>query len=151
MKSYRYKLISFISNFSILPFSNKLISLVFYLTGGLAFIHTPDSAKLFGFLYFNTKAFYKNSIYLKPTFSELYKVKPMSRISLIETLPGYGIKYVKSSGCYGTLIKIDLNKHLVLVKLPSGVKKLFPLCAVVTYDKVSLKLKKKIVNTKSGF
>jgi len=78
-------------------------------------------------------------------------LKLLSKVSLIELYPGSGVQYVRSSGTFSRFIKIDWLKHAALVELPSGVKKFFSLYSIVTLGAVSLKLKRSLTNTKSGF
>ena len=44
---------------------------------------------------------------------------------MLELLPGEGIKYIRSPGTTGHLIKIDQKLNTALVKMPSGVRKVF--------------------------
>ena len=78
-------------------------------------------------------------------------IKRLSKISLLELYPGVGIQYIRSSGCYGKLIKFDFDKHLVLVQLPSGVRKQFSIYSLGSLGCVSLPEKKHIANGKAGF
>jgi large subunit ribosomal protein L2 len=92
------------------------------------------------------------SAYLKdPSLFLIYKIKRLSKVSLLELFPGSGIQYARSSGSYAKLIKLDLPAHVATIQLPSGVKKVFSIYSLVSLGSVSLKIKKKITNTKSGF
>jgi ribosomal protein L2 len=75
----------------------------------------------------------------------------MSKVSFLSSLPNKPIQYIKSSGSVGILISINLLNHTVVIKLPSGVKKIFSIYTTVLTGPVSLSVKKKIRNTKSGY
>lgn len=88
---------------------------------------------------------------ITPTLYLLMYVKLLSRVSLLELYPGSGIQYVRSSGTFARFIKIDWNKHTAVLEMPSGVRKAFSLYSLVTLGAVSLKIKRLVSNTKSGF
>jgi ribosomal protein L2 len=75
----------------------------------------------------------------------------ISKISFLSALPNKNIKYIKSSGSAGTLTQLNLLNHTAVVKLPSGIKKIFSLYTIATIGAVSLSLKKNFSNTKSGY
>lgn len=111
----------------------------------------PSNLSLFSFQYYKPVSAKLNNMFPTPLFFKLHKLKVMSRISLLESSPGKGIKYIKSSGSYGILIKTDLLTHLATVKLPSGVKKKFSIYLIVVLGAVGLSIKKKLTNGKAGF
>jgi large subunit ribosomal protein L2 len=78
-------------------------------------------------------------------------IKRLSKVSLIELYPGLGIQYIRSSGCFGKLIKFDFEKHVALIELPSGVSKNFSIYSLSSIGGVSLPEKKHVKNTKAGF
>ena len=80
--------------------------------------------------------------------SQLSKNKP---ISLIELTPEKGIQYVRSTGCKGTIIKMDLRLQTSIIKLPSGVRKIFSTNSVGSDGCVALSFNKSLKNTKAGF
>lgn len=75
----------------------------------------------------------------------------MMRISFLSSLPNKKIQYIKSSGSYGILIHLNMLNHTAIVKLPSGIKKIFSIYTLASFGAVSLSVKKKLCNTKSGF
>lgn len=75
----------------------------------------------------------------------------MTRISFLSALPNKNIQYIKSSGSYGILVHLNMLNHTAVVKLPSGIKKIFSIYTLASYGAVSLSLKKKLSNTKCGF
>ena len=84
-------------------------------------------------------------------FSLLRFALPFKKLSNLELIPGSGIKYVRSSGCAARVIKIDKIRYIALIKFPSGVRKFFSIFSLAILQPASLKLKRKIKNTKSGF
>lgn len=78
-------------------------------------------------------------------------IKRLSKISLVELYPGLGIQYIRSSGCFGKLIKFDFDKHVALIQLPSGVSKNFSIYSLGSVGNVSLTDKKHVRNGKAGF
>lgn len=75
----------------------------------------------------------------------------MTRISFLSAIPNQKIKYIKSSGTFGVLIKINMLNHTAVIKLPSNVKKIFSIYTIAMLGAVGLGLKKKLFNTKAGF
>jgi len=151
MKIFSSSSISYITSLSVIPFLNKLVGLIYFLTGGFAFLQLPTNRTLFNFLYFKPKKVALKEFFEHPTFFKLHQLKVMSKISFLSDLPNRPIKYIKSSGSLGILIKFNMLNHTAVVKLPSGVKKIFSIYTIVTIGAVSLSIKKKITNTKSGF
>ena len=149
--SLRSYALSIVTAFRLIPFQNKLLSLSFIASGGITYLPTTDLYKIFNFTYFSPKS-RRMSAYLKdPSLFLIYKIKRLSKVSLLELFPGSGIQYARSSGSYAKLIKLDLPAHVATIQLPSGVKKVFSIYSLVSLGSVSLKIKKKITNTKSGF
>lgn len=70
---------------------------------------------------------------------------------LLEIIPGRGAQYARSSGTKAHLIKVDMSSHTALVKLPSGVRKIFSAYSLVMFGAVSLKNKRLLRNTRSGY
>lgn len=81
----------------------------------------------------------------------LMRIKLQSKVSLVELFPGSGVQYVRSAGCSARFFKIDLHKHTAVLILPSGIQKAFSLYSVGSIGAVSLRLKRLVRNTKSGF
>ena len=62
-----------------------------------------------------------------------------------------GSQYARSAGSMSKAITKNKNSHTVLVKLPSGVRKIFSLYSLAIQGAASLKEKKHLSNTKAGF
>ncbi len=148
--NFRYFKLGFISSFNFVPFKNKLLNLVIYSNGSYAYYLTTDNHQLFSFIYFN---FYKNlkKVKLKSTFFMLFQIKKLSFVSCLELSPGKGSQYSRSSGTKSRIIKFDNDTHSVLVKLPSGLKKIFSYYSFVLFGQISLKTNKNFSNGKAGY
>jgi len=81
----------------------------------------------------------------------LFQIKKLSFISCIETVPGSGSQYIRSSGTKGRLLAFDKLTHSCLVKLPSGFKKIFSYYSFAFIDPLSISFHKKRRNGKAGF
>ena len=151
LNSYRYKSVGFVTNLLIVPFLNKLIGLVYFLTGTLAFLQLASKVGNFSFLYHKTSNPQLQSLFSNPIFFKLHQLKTMAKVSFLSALPSKQIQYIKSSGSYGVLIHLNMLNHTGVVKLPSGIKKIFSIYTLATLGPVGLGLKKKLTNTKAGF
>ena len=151
LQTYKYKAISYVTNLLIIPFLNKLVGLVFFLTGSFAFLQLPGNVTNFSFLYFKNQNPQLQTLFTNPIFFKLHQLKTMMRISFLSSLPNKKIQYIKSSGSFGLLVSINMLNHTAIVKLPSGIKKIFSIYTLASLGAVSLSLKKKIHNSKSGF
>lgn len=141
----------FVSTFKLAPFSSKLLALVVLPSGGYAYLPTTDFTKIFALCAFKARgARFK----LKRTcyhLSFIYAVGTYRKISNLELKPGIGMQYARSAGCFAKITKFDLSTHTALVRLPSGVRKLFSIYGTSVLGASALKLKRKTANTKSGF
>ena len=144
----------FISTFKLTPFSNKLLTLVVLPSGGSTYLPSTDVTKVFSLCSFKKRGtrFNKARFKLQPflvTF--LYAVKTFQKISNLEVIPGCGMQYVRSAGCFARITKFDFSSHSALVKLPSGVRKFFSIYGISVLGTSALTLKRKLANTKSGY
>jgi len=149
----RSRALSFITTFRLIPFQNKLVALSFTASGGMNYIPTTEHFQIFDLLYyaFRTPTVRTQDFWKHPKLFMLYEIKRLSSISLLELTPGLGIQYVRSSGSSAKLVHFDLNQHTALIKLPSGVRKLFSIYSLASLGAVSLSEKKYVTNTKAGY
>lgn len=147
----RYRVLSLITTFKLIPLQQKLIALSFLASGGITYLPTTDRFKIFGFSYYPTQNPKLKTFLSTPTLFLLFYVQRLAKVSLLELYPGSGIQYARSSGTFARLIKTDLNSHTVLLQLPSGVRKTFSLYSLASLGSVSLKIKSLLTNTKSGY
>jgi large subunit ribosomal protein L2 len=72
-------------------------------------------------------------------------------VSLLETSPGKGVQYVKSSGSKAIISKVDLKINLSQTQLPSGVKKVFSIYSIGSVGTTPFPNKNLKKNTNAGF
>lgn len=139
--SFRFRAISFIASITILPYSHKLVSLIFSSTGSVSYIPTSFSHTLFKLIRMyrvnkkvldlkNALDVYNRRRFITQSIFTLKQLPRNQKISLLELLPGEGIKYVRSPGTSGHLIKMNFKLNTAFVRLPSGVRKVFSLLSL---------------------
>lgn len=117
-------------------FSNKITTLVFASTGQVSYLPTRFTENFFSLnklqlLNRYRSSFYKDILYaksfihIKETPFMLIQQRKNSNISFLELTPLQGSQYARSFGSKASIIKLDTRIGLSLVKLPSGVKKVF--------------------------
>lgn len=159
--SFRDLRVSFVAGFFTLPFINKLASLVFLSSGSATFVQTSANHEILRLtrlksVFFRKGYFFNKVSYVKPyiTISESFfiiKNLPKNRpVSLLELLPNKGIQYARSTGCKATIIKIDTRTSISLVRLPSGVKKVFSIYSVGSPGSVALVENRRCSNNSAG-
>ena len=133
---FRDSSLFFISGCHYLGASKKILSLIFSSTGTVSYIPARFNDKFFqltkikNFIYSQSQ-FYKELLYFKPFIKistipyMLIQQKKNSKISFLELKPLKGIEYSRSLGCSSSIIKLDTRTGFSLVKLPSGIKKVF--------------------------
>jgi large subunit ribosomal protein L2 len=70
---------------------------------------------------------------------------------LLEIFPNKGVQYVKSLGSKALISKVDTRQNLSLVKLPSGVYKVFSAFSMGSVGVVPIPSKNFFKNTNAGF
>lgn len=146
----RYFKLGFIGSFSFVPFKNKLLSLIYYSNGSFTYYLSTEHHKLFSFIHYN---FFKKlkKLKIKNTFFMLFQIKKLSFVSVLELLPGLGAQYTRSPGTKSRIIKFDISTHSVLIKLSSGVKKIFSYYSFVMLGRLSLEENSYCLNGKAGY
>lgn len=146
----RYRYIGTIASFSFIPFKNRLLSLVFFSNGAVSYFLTTDYHILFSF--FSQKQERKVSHFrFKTTHFMLCQIKKLSFVSCIEIIPGYGAQYIRSPGTKGRIMAFEKTNHSCLIKLPSGLKKIFSYYSFAFIGPISVPFHKKRQNGKAGF
>lgn len=160
--SYRSLALYFIAGINYTNTNAQLKSLLFNSTGSVSYIPFSLNDTLFKL----SRLPQINSAY-SSNFREVLMFKPYihistkpflliqqsknTPISFLEIKPLVGITYVRSLGSKALLMKLDTRIGLGLVKLPSGVKKVFSAFSLATKGCANLPiLKNKLFNTKSG-
>lgn len=161
-KFFRDKSISFISGFTINSINSSLKATVHTASGTLSYIPATEYHNLFNLTYlasvkdvrsalFNNVILLKRYIKLMPSFFIIRKLPKNQFVSNLELLPGSGIQYVQSPGSKATIIKMDTRTGSALVKLPSGVRKVFSIYSIGSLGRPSLKENKDVNITSAGF
>ena len=129
----------FVTTFKLVPFSSKLLVLAFYPSGAVSYLPASTSASIFSLIYFNkfknTPEYFQSSEYI----SAIYTAPLFRKVSNIELIPGRGVQYVRSAGSYALIVRRSAEAHTALIKLPSGVKKLFSAYSVLLLAPAALK------------
>ena len=157
--NFRYTNIFFISSFIFNHHLHKLISVVFLSSGIITHLITTSQHYLFSLNKFYSFLLNKQTLgnisisnhsYFNPIGLLMFlpKNKP---ISLVELIPHKGIQYIRSIGVFGVILKMDLRIHTALIKLPSGVKKIFSTHSIASKGSIALPINKNFKNNKSGF
>lgn len=159
---FRSRNINFVAGFFLTPFYNKLLSLIFLSSGSVSYITATTNHKLFELqrLYtITTNVFFKN-LYQNTLYSQIfiqqgfYLIRHLPKnktISSLELLPLRGIQYIRSAGVSGTMLKLDSRLGKSVVKLPSGVKKLFSIYSTGSKGAVALTNNANFLNKKAGY
>jgi ribosomal protein L2 len=160
-RSFRQLHLCFVAGFFTLPFVNKLASLIFLGCGSATFVQSTTGHEILKTTRLKS-VFYRRSAkqfqlsYLKdfltvPTSFFLIKNLPKNQpISLIEVLPEEGIKYSRGVGTKSVMLRLDTRTSASLIKLPSGVKKVFSIYSVGSKGCVALPENKKCSNNSAG-
>jgi hypothetical protein len=137
----RLRSIIFTGALIILPFSHKVLSLIFLSCGSILYVQSTTTHKLFNLtrLYRFTKNLFrlKNKLillnklfFIEQGFFLINQLPKNQSICLLELLPNSGIKYVRSPGTSAIITKLDRDLSTALVRLPSGVRKVFSLFSI---------------------
>lgn len=138
----------------ITPVSNRLISLVFTSAGSIAYVPTATNHHLFRLTQLRG-AFYRRNrlltqvnvtnpgVSIGQSFFLVKQLPKNQHVSLLEIVPGRGIQYVRSTGVSAKILKMDSRVSTSLIKLPSGVKKVFSTFSLGSIGSVALPENKK--------
>lgn len=87
----------------------------------------------------------------QPLWAKLSALKHSTKVSLVELFPGSGVQYARSSGTFAKVLKFNINNYTCVLRLPSGVRKAFSFFSLCFLGPVSLRNKRLIKNTRSGY
>lgn len=138
-------------NVRVSPYNNVMYSLTAHASGLLLNQRQSSFRDLFSFSYGKFYTSWLQFFFPNPTQALIFTLKPYTRISFIPSHPGYKPIYCLSSGAEAIILSHNINQHTSLVKLPSGVRKIFSYYSLTNLGGVSFKEKRHLVNTKSGF
>jgi hypothetical protein len=158
----RLRYVGFIGSINIASFTHKIISLFFLSTGSVTYVPTSCTNALFRLtrMYRVTadlraiRTKFKllgNLFFINQGFFLIKQIPKKQRISLLEVTPGQGVRYVRSPLTSAIMTKIDFKANTTLVKLPSGVRKVFSLFSVGSVGKNPLIDQKYWKSNKAGY
>lgn len=136
------------------PLLNKLVALLFMSSGSITYVPTSTKHQMFQITQLRSVFARRNSSVEQLKFSSpnviinqaffLIKQLPKNQpVSLLEILPNKGVQYARSTGTSARIVKMDSRISTGLIKLPSGVKKVFSTYAIGSVGSVSLPENKK--------
>lgn len=144
----------FVGGFLIKPKTNKLISLVFLSTGSITYVPTTIRHKMFCLTQLKNSLSKRSQLVeqsqfmhkyaqIEQSFSLIKHLPKNQPVSLLEILPNKGVQYARSTGVSAKIVKMDSRISTSLVKLPSGVKKVFSTFSIGSEGSVALPEHKK--------
>ena len=128
----------------------NLFTLVLSAKGDFSYVASGGFSQIFSFLYYHTKPHLKLTRRI-PYSSQLFSLRPLQYATNLEILPHRGFQYARSAGSVAKLLTKNSLTHTALVKLPSGVRKVFSLYSFVLRGKPVWKNKNRLANTKFGY
>ena len=159
--SFRSSMLGFIGGFLLKPLSNKLIALLFLATGTVTYVPVSTKHQMFNLTRLQSTFFRRNRfveqlklinkyVLLDQSFFLIKQLPKNQHVSLLEIIPNKGIQYVRSTGTSAKIVKMDSRISTSLVKLPSGVKKVFSTFSIGSLGPVALPENKKWKNNSAG-
>ena len=148
--NYRWRKIAILGTFQFLPYTNKILSLIFFSNGMVNYVVTTEFQKIFSYIMWSTKKKLKR-LKIRVLCLMIGKFKKLSYISLIEVFPNKGAQYCRSAGTGSRIIKFDHKIHTVLLQLPSKVKKIISYYCLAFLGKIALKTSIKCTSNKAGY
>jgi ribosomal protein L2 len=165
--SFRDTSFCFIAGFFLIPRSAKLVSLVFTASGTASYLVSSTKHKIFALTRMRGVVWRRfiSSSSQRLLFTECLSAVPTSEIfisilwtlpknkpvSLIEKYPGYGVRYARSPGTSGRLLKMDSRTGNGLLLLPSKMKTSVSIYGIGSEGTVALPLRNKLRNTSAGY
>lgn len=160
-KSFRILSLSFIAGMFIVPLKLKIFSLVLSSSGNVSYVTSNYNHALFQvsklYSVFENQLSHKNYFYLSQfikipqIFYLILQLPKYKFVNSLETYPNKGVQYVKSSGSKAFINKIDIKLNLTLIKLPSGVHKVFSVYSVGSIGASPFLPKNLRTQSKAGF
>lgn len=159
---FRSTALSFIAGFFLRPVFNKLLALIFLSCGSVSYVPMSTKHRMFQITQLKSVFSKKNSFVEQLRFSNtntiinqsffLVKQLPKNQpVCLLEIIPNKGIQYSRSTGTSARIVKMDSRISTSLIKLPSGVKKVFSTYSIGSVGSVALPENKKWGNNSAGF
>ena len=160
---FRYSTIFFIASFNYVPLTATITSLVFTSLVLVCYLPARTSDTLFTLnrlrsLKRSAAPGYREVLHFKPFIAintipfMLIQQQKNAPVSYLELVPLLGSTYARSLGCKAFIIKLDSRTGFSLVRLPSGIKKIFSAFSLAHTGPAGYAiLKKQLRNTRAGF
>ena len=159
---FRDNSILFISNFTINPITKSLSSLVYTSSGLISYLPSTTNHQLFNITYLSSLFRKKSSLFsdvlllkrfaaINPTFFIIRGLPKNNFVSNLELQPLKGIQYSMSPGVKSTILKMDTRTGAALIRLPSGVRKVFSIYSLGSLGRPALKENNLINVTSAGY
>ena len=143
------------------PTTNRLTSLLFTASGSTTYVPTAAGHQLFRITQLRSVFYRRNRLTTQLQFTNkgvligqsFYLVKQLPKnqhVSLLEILPNKGIQYIRAPGSKAKILKMDTRVSTAVIKLPSGVRKVFSIYSLASLGQVLLAEKKLYKNNKAG-
>jgi ribosomal protein L2 len=160
--SFRLLNLFFVANVIIIPKLNKLYSLTILSSGGVTYLPTTYAHELFTLSRAESllsKSWILSSqdnlraalLSFKKVNFLILQLPKNKAISLLEPLPGRGIIFTRSPGSSASILKMNSISGAALVKLSSGVKKVFSIYSLGSAGGVTLPTNGRSKTNKAGF
>lgn len=151
LTTFRDTRISFIASFLVSPFRHKLVSLMILSSGSVAYLSSNNHTPLFALACFAGRKGKYKAPDLVPTFFLIKDLPKNAPVSLLESVPGKGVQYSRSPGTKSTILKMDSRLGTSLVRLPSGVRRIFSIYSTGSRGPVPLADSSRLKITKAGY
>lgn len=162
--SFRSLKVGFTSSIFLIPFRNLFISLFQLSDGSYTYIPATTNSKLFVLTRIKSlissiasKTLLEDYLSLTPKYwilNSLHIIRSLPKnqhVCLVEIYPGKGIQYVRAAGSKAKIIKMDTRINTAVVKLPSGVRKIFSIYSLGSLGSVLNPTKTNFKNNKAGY
>jgi ribosomal protein L2 len=147
--SFRDLRLSFVAGLVYLPALQKVLSLTFLASGSVCYTTTTTNHRLFRIIKLRSCFWRKaasSSLLLSQNknfdvvqgwyiLNQLPKNQP---VCLLEIVPEKGVQYTRAGGSKSVILKMDSRTGTSLVKLSSGVRKIFSIYSVASLGSVAL-------------
>lgn len=147
----RFTQLGFISTFHLTRFTSKLTAVLTFVSGIQVCVPATDSMRLLTLACSRAPGISYRKAPITYVSQLIFMLKKFTKISNLELIPGKGVQYARSAGCFAKITKVNSNHQTALIQLPSGVHKFFSIHGVGVAGASALRLKRKTQNTKSGF
>ena len=138
------------AGFNLIPFKNKLLALIYFSNGAVTYYLASELHKLF-LLFCTRRTRSVRRTGLGVTHLMLFQIIRLTFVSCLELIPGRGAQYVRSSGVSARILNIDVAGRTAVLRLPSGIKKIFSYTTYALLGKLANSNNKNFFKPKSGY